>query len=231
MSIRAGRSWCFHSKISAMRSHLAGSETAASTCCHWRCRSGGTSQWSTRRGSTTCSKTPEFPTRPVDSLVRGGCGRSSWVTSGDTGTGTASGTGGSWDWDGDVRPTVAETYFQLGDYQKVITILRDFQPTGFSRRGFDPRWILLPRVRLLRGQAHRANRPERATASPSLPEHPNAADPITFPPGVDGIVAGGFLVRGKSELHWVDCQVTPGRRKATDRATENKPPLGFRPRW
>ena len=72
---------------------------------------------------------------------------------GDTGTGTASGTGGSWDWDGDVRPTVAETYFELGDYQKVITILRDFQPTGFSRRGFDPRWILLPRVRLLRGQA------------------------------------------------------------------------------
>ena len=35
----------------------------------------------------------------------------------------------------------------------MITILRDFQPTGFSKRGFDPRWILLPRVRLLRGQA------------------------------------------------------------------------------
>ena len=61
--------------------------------------------------------------------------------------------GASWDWDGDVRPIVAETYFELGDYQKVITALRDFQPTGFSTRGFDPRWILLPRVRLLRGQA------------------------------------------------------------------------------
>src|SRR5690349_307940 len=31
--------------------------------------------------------------------------------------------------------------------------------------------------------------------------------------------------RGKSELQRVDCQVTPGRRKATDRATENRPPV------
>jgi hypothetical protein len=34
--------------------------------------------------------------------------------------------------------------------------------------------------------------------------------------------------RGKSELHRVDCQVTPGRRKATDRATEKRPPTA---RW
>ena len=40
--------------------------------------------------------------------------------------------------------------------------------------------------------------------------------------GRDG--RGCFGTRGKSELHRVDCQVTPGRRKATDRATENKPP-------
>ena len=32
------------------------------------------------------------------------------------------------------------------------------------------------------------------------------------------------FLRGKSELHRVDCQVTPGRRKATERATENRPP-------
>ena len=31
-------------------------------------------------------------------------------------------------------------------------------------------------------------------------------------------------VRGKSEPHRVDCQITPGRRKATDRATEKTPP-------
>ena len=40
--------------------------------------------------------------------------------------------------------------------------------------------------------------------------------------GRDG--RGCFGTRGKSELHRVDCQVTPGRRKATDRATESKPP-------
>lgn len=37
------------------------------------------------------------------------------------------------------------------------------------------------------------------------------------------MVAEGNL-RGKSELHRVDCQVTPGRREATDRATEKIPP-------
>jgi hypothetical protein len=38
------------------------------------------------------------------------------------------------------------------------------------------------------------------------------------------VAAGREPRRGKSELRRVDCQVTPGRRKATDRATENKPP-------
>ena len=68
-------------------------------------------------------------------------------------------------------------------------------------------------------------------ASPSCRQHPKAADPITFQQGSAGWSRGGFPSRGKSELHWVDCQVTPGRREATDRATENKPPLGFRLRW
>src|SRR5690348_16142324 len=35
----------------------------------------------------------------------------------------------------------------------------------------------------------------------------------------------GVACRGKSELHRADCQVTPGRREATERATENKPPF------
>jgi hypothetical protein len=34
----------------------------------------------------------------------------------------------------------------------------------------------------------------------------------------------GDFLRGKSELQRVDCQVTPGRREATDRATEKRPP-------
>src|SRR6266567_2429868 len=35
----------------------------------------------------------------------------------------------------------------------------------------------------------------------------------------------GVACRGKSELHRADCQVTPGRREATERATENRPPF------
>ncbi len=60
---------------------------------------------------------------------------------------------GSWGWDGDARPIIADTYFELGDYSKVIDVLKDFGPPSFSSRGFDSRWVLLPRVRLLRGQA------------------------------------------------------------------------------
>jgi hypothetical protein len=41
----------------------------------------------------------------------------------------------------------------LGDYAEVIEILRDFEPSSFATRGFDARWAILPRVRLLRGAA------------------------------------------------------------------------------
>ena len=52
---------------------------------------------------------------------------------------------------------------------------------------------------------------------------------VIFPPLVerDGRGAAARPPRGKSELHRADCQVTPGRRKATDRATENRPPGGL----
>jgi tetratricopeptide (TPR) repeat protein len=61
---------------------------------------------------------------------------------------------GEVEWEGgDQRPLLAEAHFELGDYAKVIGVLRDFQPGSFSNRGFDPRWILLPRIRLLRGAA------------------------------------------------------------------------------
>lgn len=60
---------------------------------------------------------------------------------------------GSWEWDGDVRPIIADAYFELGDYAKVVEVLKDFAPPSFTSRGFDSRWVLLPRVRLLRGQA------------------------------------------------------------------------------
>ncbi len=47
-----------------------------------------------------------------------------------------------------------------------------------------------------------------------------------FPSGQNAMIAiRGNLDRGKSELHRADRQVTPGRREATDRATESKPPM------
>ena len=60
----------------------------------------------------------------------------------------------SWGFDGtDLTPVVAQAYFELGDFAKVVEALRKFEARDFFRRGFDSRWIFLPRVRLLRGQA------------------------------------------------------------------------------
>ncbi|MFN0177556.1 MAG: protein kinase domain-containing protein [Gemmatimonadales bacterium] len=58
-----------------------------------------------------------------------------------------------WHYPGDHRPIMAETYFELGDYAQVVATLADFEPSDFATRGFDARWVILPRVRLLRGQA------------------------------------------------------------------------------
>ena len=54
---------------------------------------------------------------------------------------------------GDLRPLVAETYLQLGEYSHVVETLRDFTESTLATRGFDPRWVLMPRVRLLRAEA------------------------------------------------------------------------------
>jgi hypothetical protein len=59
---------------------------------------------------------------------------------------------GGYGW-GDLRPYAADAYYQLGDYSRVVDILRDFEPSRFSTRGFDSRWAFLPRVRLLRAAA------------------------------------------------------------------------------
>lgn len=55
---------------------------------------------------------------------------------------------------GDLRPVVAEAHYELGDYAKVISVLQGFDPSQFLTRGFDPRWAVLSRVRLLRGAAY-----------------------------------------------------------------------------
>jgi len=45
-------------------------------------------------------------------------------------------------------------------------------------------------------------------------------------PGGVGQTTASRKRRGKSGLHRAECQVTPGRRKPTASATENKPPNG-----
>lgn len=58
-----------------------------------------------------------------------------------------------WHYAGDQRPIVAEAYYELGQYDEVVEVLARFAPGDFMTRGFDSRWVILPRVRLLRGQA------------------------------------------------------------------------------
>ncbi len=59
-------------------------------------------------------------------------------------------------WSGDIgdrRPYAAQAYYVLGDYQRAVDILSDFETRSFSKRGFDHRWGMIGRVRLLRAAA------------------------------------------------------------------------------
>ena len=51
------------------------------------------------------------------------------------------------------RPLAAQAYFLLGDYQATLRTLQDFEPTAFRTAGFDSRWGMIGRVRLLRAAA------------------------------------------------------------------------------
>jgi serine/threonine-protein kinase len=51
------------------------------------------------------------------------------------------------------RPLAAQAYFLLGDYQATLRSLRDFEPQSLRTGGFDSRWGMLGRVRLLRAAA------------------------------------------------------------------------------
>ena len=48
----------------------------------------------------------------------------------------------------------AQAYYLLGDYQATLRALKDFEPEAFWTGGFDPRWGMLGRVRLLRAAAY-----------------------------------------------------------------------------
>jgi serine/threonine protein kinase/tetratricopeptide (TPR) repeat protein len=71
-------------------------------------------------------------------------------------------------WSGDVgdrRPFAAQAYYVLGDYQRTVEILSSFEPEYLGKRGFDHRWGMLGRVRLLRAAAlEKLGRKEEAAA-------------------------------------------------------------------
>ena len=52
------------------------------------------------------------------------------------------------------RPLAAQAYYLLGDYQKTLRVLEDFEPTSLRTAGFDSRWGMVGRVRLLRAAAY-----------------------------------------------------------------------------
>jgi tetratricopeptide (TPR) repeat protein/tRNA A-37 threonylcarbamoyl transferase component Bud32 len=52
------------------------------------------------------------------------------------------------------RPLAAQAYYLLGDYQATLRSLRDFEPAALRTGGFDSRWGMLGRVRLLRAAAY-----------------------------------------------------------------------------
>jgi serine/threonine-protein kinase len=52
------------------------------------------------------------------------------------------------------RPYAAQAYYLLGDYQTAIRVLEGFEPSNLHTAGFDSRWGMLGRVRLLRGAAY-----------------------------------------------------------------------------
>ena len=51
------------------------------------------------------------------------------------------------------RPIAAQIHFELGDYDRTLELLDGFEPEMLSVHGFDSRWALVGRVRLLRGAA------------------------------------------------------------------------------
>jgi serine/threonine-protein kinase len=52
------------------------------------------------------------------------------------------------------RPYAAQAYYLLGDYQTTLRVLEGFEPSNLHTAGFDPRWGMMGRVRLLRGAAY-----------------------------------------------------------------------------
>lgn len=103
---------------------------------------------------------------------------------------------------GDPRPLAAQTYFQLGDYRHVVETLRDFVPDSLSTQNFDPRWALVPRVRLLLGMAYErlGDALAAAQAYRDVIDQWSLADPA-LTPFVQQARAGMIRVRGIREAN------------------------------
>jgi serine/threonine protein kinase/tetratricopeptide (TPR) repeat protein len=59
-------------------------------------------------------------------------------------------------WTGEImdrRPYAAQAYYVLGDFQRTVDILSHYEPENLGKRGFDHRWGMVGRVRLLRAAA------------------------------------------------------------------------------
>jgi serine/threonine protein kinase/tetratricopeptide (TPR) repeat protein len=52
------------------------------------------------------------------------------------------------------KPYAAQAYYLLGEYETTLRVLQDFQPANLYTWGFDSRWGMLGRVRLLRAAAY-----------------------------------------------------------------------------
>ena len=52
------------------------------------------------------------------------------------------------------RPLAAEAYYRLGEYQTALSLLDNFEPDVYASHGFDSRWGLLGRVRLMRAELY-----------------------------------------------------------------------------
>ncbi len=52
------------------------------------------------------------------------------------------------------RPYAAQAYYLLGDYETTLRVLEGFEPSNLYTGGFDARWGMVGRVRLLRGAAY-----------------------------------------------------------------------------
>ncbi len=52
------------------------------------------------------------------------------------------------------RPYAAQAHYLLGDYETTIRVLEGFEPSNLHTGGFDSRWGMVGRVRLLRGAAY-----------------------------------------------------------------------------